>query len=98
MIKTALRGLRGRLLLSLVFTSAVTLVVAAVITVGPLQSRLRDESAAALQEATEGMRSEFGTVLTKTKAKSTTKPDPEYEKHEEDRRANRVNKLTTPVF
>ena len=44
MIRAALRGLRGRLLLSLVATSAVTLIVAAAITLGPLQSRLRDES------------------------------------------------------
>ena len=41
-------GLRGRLLLSLVATSAITLAVAAVITLGPLQSRLRDESVTAL--------------------------------------------------
>jgi hypothetical protein len=52
MIRTALRGLRGRLLLSLVATSAVTLVVAAAITIGPLQSRLRDQSETALQETT----------------------------------------------
>ena len=45
MIRRALRGLRGRLLLAFVLTSAVTLVVAAAITLGPLQSRLRDESA-----------------------------------------------------
>ena len=44
MIRTALRGLRGRLLLAFVATSAVTLIVAAAITLGPLQSRLRDES------------------------------------------------------
>ena len=36
----ALRGLRGRLLLALVFTSAVTLTVAAAITLSPLQQRL----------------------------------------------------------
>ena len=53
MIRTALRGLRGRLLLSFVATSAVTLVVAAAITIGPLQSRLRDESETALQQTTE---------------------------------------------
>ena len=44
MIRAALRGLRGRLLLSFVATSAVTLIVAAAITLGPLQSRLRDEA------------------------------------------------------
>src|SRR5690606_7600070 len=40
LMRTALRGLRGRLLLAFVATSAVTLAVAAVITIGPLQSRL----------------------------------------------------------
>ena len=59
MIRTALRGLRGRLLLSFVATSAVTLVVAAAITLGPLQSRLRDESTASLIGATEDMRGEM---------------------------------------
>ena len=53
---TALRGLRGRLLLAFVATSAVTLVVAAAITLSPLQSRLRAESASALQNDTEDMR------------------------------------------
>ena len=53
MIRSALRGLRGRLLLAFVATSAVTLAVAAAITLSPLQSRLRDESATALQSATE---------------------------------------------
>ena len=55
MIRTALRGLRGRLLLSLVFTSAITLAVAAAITLGPLQSRLRDQSESLLQETTDEM-------------------------------------------
>ena len=66
MIRTALRGLRGRLLLSFVATSAVTLLVAAAITLGPLQSRLRSESETALQQATEETRYDFGTALDKT--------------------------------
>ena len=66
MIRTALRGLRGRLLLSLVATSAVTLLVAAAITLGPLQSRLRDESKTALQQATSETRFDFGDALDKT--------------------------------
>ena len=37
MIRRALRGLRGRLLLAFVATSAVTLAVAAAITLSPLQ-------------------------------------------------------------
>jgi signal transduction histidine kinase len=98
MIGTALRGLRGRLLLSLVFTSAVTLVVAAVITVGPLQSRLRDESAAALQESTEAVRSELGTQLSRNKVKSGGKSDPHYEDKAAAVRDERANDLTTPVF
>jgi len=51
MIRRAVAGLRGRLLAALVFTSAVTLAVAAAITLGPLQSRLRAESATALRQA-----------------------------------------------
>jgi signal transduction histidine kinase len=66
MIRTALRGLRGRLLLSLVATSAVTLLVAAAITLGPLQSRLRSESETVLQQATEETRYDFGIALDKT--------------------------------
>jgi signal transduction histidine kinase len=66
MIRSALRGLRGRLLLSFVATSAVTLVVAAAITLGPLQSRLRSESETALQQATEETGYDFGTALDKT--------------------------------
>ena len=74
MIRTALRGLRGRLLLALVFTSAVTLAVAAAVTLGPLQARLRDESANALQVAAEDKRPEFNTALEETgaTAKATT--------------------------
>jgi signal transduction histidine kinase len=44
-------GLRPRLLASLVFTAAVTLVIAAVALLGPLQDRLREESARQLQAA-----------------------------------------------
>ena len=66
MIRRALRGLRGRLLLAFVFTSAVTLAVAAAITLSPLQERLRDESATALQDAAEDMRPEFNNALQKT--------------------------------
>jgi signal transduction histidine kinase len=51
MIPRALRGLRGRLLLALVATSAVTLAVAAAVTLSPLQKRLRDQSQTSLQTA-----------------------------------------------
>jgi signal transduction histidine kinase len=44
-------GLRPRLLAALVLTSAVTLLAAALTLLGPLQERLRDESARSLQAA-----------------------------------------------
>jgi signal transduction histidine kinase len=44
-------GLRPRLLAALVLTAAVTLVAAALTLLGPLQERLRDESARSLQAA-----------------------------------------------
>jgi signal transduction histidine kinase len=44
-------GLRPRLLASLVFTAVVTLLIAAVALLGPLQDRLREESARQLQAA-----------------------------------------------
>ena len=72
MIRRALRGLRGRLLLAFVATSAVTLAVAAAITLSPLQERLRDESATALQDAAEDMRPEFNNALAKTGANKAT--------------------------
>jgi signal transduction histidine kinase len=51
MIPRALRGLRGRLLLALVATSAVTLAVAAAVTLSPLQQRLREQSETNLENA-----------------------------------------------
>ena len=100
MIRAALRGLRGRLLLSFVATSAVTLVVAAAITIGPLQSRLRAESATTLQEATEATRPDFENAMDKTANRSKAiekKPKDEgggYDAAEADRRARRVSELS----
>jgi signal transduction histidine kinase len=51
MIPRALRGLRGRLLLALVATAAVTLAVAAAVTLSPLQDRLRQQSESNLENA-----------------------------------------------
>jgi signal transduction histidine kinase len=51
MIPRSLRGLRGRLLLALVATSAVTLAVAAAVTLSPLQARLRQQSESNLENA-----------------------------------------------
>jgi signal transduction histidine kinase len=59
MIRRALAGLRGRLLLALVFTSAATLAVAAAITLSPLQSRLRAESTDAVQRAADALSPDF---------------------------------------
>ncbi len=93
---TALRGLRGRLLLALVATSAVTLVVAAAVTLSPLQSRLRAESASALQDDTEDMRVDFVTALSKSE-----KP-PEDLKEEDDtqqaKRERRWQLVTSPAI
>jgi signal transduction histidine kinase len=63
MIGRALRGLRGRLLLALVATSAVTLAVAAAITLSPLQHRLRQQSATNLQSAVEDLYGEFDDAM-----------------------------------
>jgi signal transduction histidine kinase len=59
MIPRALRGLRGRLLLAFVATSAVTLAVAAAVTLSPLQERLRAQSEKNLQAAVEQSRGEL---------------------------------------
>jgi signal transduction histidine kinase len=59
----ALRGLRGRLLLALVATSAVTLAVAAAITLSPLQQRLRTQSATSLQRAVEESSADYTRVM-----------------------------------
>src|SRR5262249_42607343 len=63
MIPRSLRGLRGRLLLALVATSAVTLAVAAAVTLSPLQQRLREQSESSLQNAVESSRTGFERVI-----------------------------------
>lgn len=72
MIRTALAGLRGRLLLSLVATSAVTLVVAAAITLSPLQSQLREQAVATTRNAAEDLRSDFVKALKTRPSKHPT--------------------------
>jgi signal transduction histidine kinase len=59
MIPRALRGLRGRLLLALVATSAATLAVAAAVTLSPLQERLRQQSVDNVENAANDLRSAF---------------------------------------
>ena len=53
MRRLALRGLRLRLLIAFVATSAVTLIVAATVLLSPLQERLRAQSAANLRNAVQ---------------------------------------------
>jgi signal transduction histidine kinase len=93
---TALRGLRGRLLLAFVATSAVTLVVAAAITLSPLQSRLRAESASALQEDTQDMRAEFNRALKESREPPEKLPDGV--DAEVARRDLRASLVTTPAI
>jgi signal transduction histidine kinase len=52
-------GLRGRLLIALVVTSAVTLAAAAAVVLGPLQQRLRDQSTESLRAAVLAARPRF---------------------------------------
>jgi len=56
-------GLRLRLLLALVLTSAVTLAAAAAVVLGPLQQRLRDQSVQSLRAATLAARPQFERAL-----------------------------------
>jgi signal transduction histidine kinase len=86
MIRAALRGLRGRLLLSFVATSAVTLVVAAAITLGPLQSRLRTQSETALVQSTQDTQYDFGKTFEKT-------AKPKKDETDEQRRQRRASDL-----
>jgi signal transduction histidine kinase len=58
-------GLRTRLVVALVVTSAATLLVAALTLLGPLQSRLRQDSATNLTNAALAMRPEFQHAITK---------------------------------
>ncbi|WP_051324085.1 HAMP domain-containing sensor histidine kinase [Candidatus Solirubrobacter pratensis] len=78
MIPRALRGLRGRLLLALVATSAVTLAVAAAVTLSPLRERLRQQSVdnqvSAVEDAVTGFESAMSATVEKLKI-------PEKDKH-----------------
>jgi len=101
-MRTALRGLRGRLLLAFVATSAVTLAVAAVITIGPLQSRLRDESTSQLREATQDAAAGLTRAILDTKdfdkAERAKADAGDYDGALEDRRLRRYQALSTPAF
>ncbi|HET6548895.1 MAG TPA: HAMP domain-containing sensor histidine kinase [Solirubrobacter sp.] len=98
MIRRALRGLRGRLLLALVATSAVTLVVAAAITLSPLQERLRNESASNLRIAAEDMRTEFTDALQKSSKPIEAHGRKDYEDKVQQHRVERSSLLFGPAF
>jgi signal transduction histidine kinase len=74
MIPRALRGLRGRLLLALVATSAVTLAVAAAVTLSPLRERLRQQSVdnqvSAVEDAVPGFEDAMAAYAKKLTAAS----------------------------
>ena len=53
------RGLRGRLLAAFVITSALTLLVAAAVLLGPLQDKLRSQSVEKLRDAVVNARGSF---------------------------------------
>jgi signal transduction histidine kinase len=62
-LRLSFGGLRGRLLLALVLTSAVTLAAAAAVVLGPLQQRLRDQSTDSLRAAVLAARPRFEAAL-----------------------------------
>jgi signal transduction histidine kinase len=63
LLRLSFGGLRGRLLLALVLTSAVTLAAAAAVVLGPLQQRLRDQSTESLRAAVLAARPRFEDAL-----------------------------------
>jgi signal transduction histidine kinase len=82
MIPRALRGLRGRLLLALVATSAVTLAIAAAVTLSPLQQRLREQSISNLESAVTESQDDLGAKMWSTRQPSKS----------DDARADRLTK------
>jgi signal transduction histidine kinase len=100
MIRSALAGLRGRLLLAFVFTSAVTLAVAAAIMLSPLQSRLRNESATALRQAAFNERPDFEKALRDTESldkAEKAQADTDRTGAEASRRGRRYDQLSKPA-
>jgi signal transduction histidine kinase len=67
-LRLSFGGLRGRLLLALVLTSAVTLAAAAAVVLGPLQQRLRDQSTDSLRAAVLAARPRFEEALARRSA------------------------------
>jgi signal transduction histidine kinase len=64
-------GLRWRLLLALVATSAVTLGATALVVLPPMQDRLRDQSASELEDAVASARTEFQAVFDRLEEEET---------------------------
>lgn len=69
-IRRGLPGLRGRMLAALLLSSAVTLAVAALALLSPLEHRLRADGQAAVLSAISGSRPEFAEIATDPATKS----------------------------
>jgi signal transduction histidine kinase len=67
-LRLSFGGLRGRLLLALVFTSAITLAAAAAVVLSPLQQRLRDQSIESLRAAVLAARPRLEDALSRRRA------------------------------
>jgi signal transduction histidine kinase len=99
MIARAVRGLRGRLLLALVATSAVTLAVAAAVTLSPLQDRLRQQSESNLEAAINDSTSSFQAQVKKKKTENWALASPGYVlAARADARVIVTGAVPTPVF
>jgi signal transduction histidine kinase len=68
-------GLRGRLLLAFLVTSALTLAVAAAVLLGPLQERLRDQSVENLRDDVLAARLDFDEALRQELPRNPPIPD-----------------------
>ncbi len=88
MIRSALAGLRGRLLLAFVATSAVTLAIAVAITLSPLQDQLRAQNTKQLRTTTETLRSDFAEAL---KLGPTKEDQAQAKRSEKDPDAERID-------
>ena len=96
MIRSALAGLRGRLLLAFVATSAVTLLIAVAITLSPLQSQLREDAIATTRSAAEDERREFVEVFAETNRNRDE--GPKWSETETKRLLDRSSRLFTPAY
>jgi signal transduction histidine kinase len=88
------RGLRGRLLAAFIVASAITLVVAATVLLGPLQSKLRNQSIESLRETVVSVSGNFA------KALGPTIPPPKASERDQPRQAitDRMTRIGTEAF